>query len=135
MMPLVVRIKIFLLMIASAASATRVDIRGGFGERRPGLEYDTAAPLFDFNVLVTGVHTEGQSRRMAAASPNLVSRRCRWSCALVDHFETKCGATKSVEIRRSPILDDALEKTRKNKTQPETDGRALRAHRFSIEDL
>ncbi len=94
-MPLVVRIKIFLLMIASAASATRVDIRGGFGERRPGLEYDTAAPLFDFNVLVTGVHTEGQSRRMAAASPNLVSRRCRWSCALVDHFENKCGATNA----------------------------------------
>lgn len=32
----------------------RVDLRGGFGERKPGTVYDTDHPLVEFDVLVTG---------------------------------------------------------------------------------
>lgn len=43
------------LLLAPTTTATSVGIRGGFGERQPGLEYDTEDPLFDLNVLITGV--------------------------------------------------------------------------------
>lgn len=33
-----------------------VDLRGGFGVRQPNVVYNTADPLFEFNVLVTGIH-------------------------------------------------------------------------------
>lgn len=46
---------VLLLLLVSTAAASSVGIRGGFGERRPGLEYDTEDPLFDLNVLITGV--------------------------------------------------------------------------------
>lgn len=36
-------------------TANSVGLRGGIGERQPGLEYDTEDPLFDLNVLITGV--------------------------------------------------------------------------------
>lgn len=50
---------------AAAAAASSVGIHGGFGERQPGLEYDTEDPLFDLNVLITGVQSaeEGSSVR------------------------------------------------------------------------
>eukprot|EP00903_Cladosiphon_okamuranus_P011624 g10933.t1 len=43
-----------LLMMQVGAAASTLSVRGGFGERRPGLVYDTEDPLFDLNVLVTG---------------------------------------------------------------------------------
>lgn len=46
---------LLLLLLLIPTTANRVGVRGGFGERQPGMEYDTEDPLFDFNVLITGV--------------------------------------------------------------------------------
>lgn len=43
-----------LLLFAPTPTTASAGIRGGFGERQPGLEDDTEGPLFDLNVLVTG---------------------------------------------------------------------------------
>lgn len=44
-----------LLLFLPTPATSSVDIRGGFGERQPGLEYDAENPLFNLNVLITGV--------------------------------------------------------------------------------
>lgn len=50
---------IALLATAPAASVAiaQGNVRGGFGEQEPGVDYNVEDPLFDFNVLVTGAHT------------------------------------------------------------------------------
>lgn len=54
---------LLLTLTQTTTTASSVGVRGGFGERQPGLEYDTGDPLFDLNVLVTGKVCRGFSVR------------------------------------------------------------------------
>ena len=46
---------LIILIPPKATAAGSVGIRGGFGERQPGSEYDTGDPLFNLDMLITGV--------------------------------------------------------------------------------